>query len=59
MTHSFAGVKWLGCSVDHPSPSSAEVKERVQLYLFFPSWAFMAFCMKNFIFTLPLSANLY
>ena len=40
-----------------PTPSSAEV-ERVQLYLYSPSWAFMACCMKNFIFTLPLSANL-
>jgi hypothetical protein len=34
---SFPGVKrpWRG--VDHPPPSSAEVKERVQLYLYSPS----------------------
>jgi len=28
------GIKWLGCSSDHPPPSSAEVKERVELYLY-------------------------
>jgi len=33
----FPGVKWPGCSVDHPPPSSAEVKERVELYLYSPS----------------------
>jgi hypothetical protein len=34
---SFQGVKrpWRG--VDHPPSSSAEVKERVELYLYFPS----------------------
>jgi hypothetical protein len=37
-TGSFRGVKWPGCGVDHPSPSSAEVKERVELYLFSPFW---------------------
>ena len=37
----FAGVKRPGCGVDHPSPSSAEVKKRVELYLYSPcgpSW---------------------
>ena len=33
----FPGGKALGRSVDHPPPSSAEVKERVGLYLYFPS----------------------
>jgi len=28
---------WLGRGVDHPSPSSVEVKERVELYLYFSS----------------------
>jgi hypothetical protein len=28
------GVKWPGCVVDHPPPSSAKVKERVELYLY-------------------------
>jgi hypothetical protein len=27
------GVERLECAVDHPPPSSAEVKERVELYL--------------------------
>jgi hypothetical protein len=34
---SFPGVKWPGRGVDHPTPFSAEVKERVELYLYFPS----------------------
>ena len=32
-----AGVKRPGLGVDHPSPSSAEVIERVELYLHFLS----------------------
>jgi hypothetical protein len=31
------GVKWLGCEADHSSPSSAEVKECVELYLHSPN----------------------
>jgi len=40
-TRSFTGVKQLGHGVDNPPPSSAEVKERVELYLYSPfgsSW---------------------
>jgi len=40
-TGSFPGVKWPGHGVDHPPPSSAAVKERVELYLRSPfglSW---------------------
>jgi len=40
-TSFFPGVKWLGHATDHPFPSSAEVKERMELYLyspFGPSW---------------------
>jgi hypothetical protein len=40
-TGSFPGVKWPGRGVDNTFPSSAEVKERVELYLyspFGPSW---------------------
>jgi len=33
-TGSFLGVKWLGRGIDHPPLSSAEVKERVEPYLF-------------------------
>ena len=36
-TGSFPGVKRPGRCVDHPHPSSAEVKERVEVYLYFPS----------------------
>jgi hypothetical protein len=36
-TGSFSGVKRPGRGVDHPPPSSAEVKERVKLYLYSPS----------------------
>ena len=34
---SFPGVSRPGRGVDHPSPSSAEVMERVELYLCFPT----------------------
>ena len=34
---SFLRVKRLGCGIDHPPPSSAKVKERVELYLSSPS----------------------
>ena len=33
-TGSFPGVKRPGRGDDHPSPSSSEVKKRVQLYLY-------------------------
>jgi len=36
-TRSFPGVKQLGCGIDHPSSLSAEVKERVDLYFYYPS----------------------
>jgi len=35
-TGSFPGVKRPGRGVDHPLPSSAEVKEGVELYLYSP-----------------------
>ena len=41
-TGSFPGVKRPGRGVDHPPPSSAEVKGRVELYIYSPSgpsWA--------------------
>jgi hypothetical protein len=31
------GVKWSGCEADHSPPSSAEVKEKVELYLHYPN----------------------
>jgi len=36
-TLSFPGVKRPGHGVYHPPPSSADVKERVELYLYSPS----------------------
>jgi hypothetical protein len=36
-TGSFQWVKRPGRDVEHPPPSSAEVKERVELYLYSPS----------------------
>jgi len=36
-TRSFLGLKQLGCGVHHPPPSSAEVKERVELHFYSPS----------------------
>jgi len=35
-TGSFLGVKQPGHGADHPPPSSVEVKERVELYLYSP-----------------------
>jgi len=46
-TRSFPGLKRPGRGVDHPPTSSAEVKERIELYL----WAFVAFSGVNFTFT--------
>jgi hypothetical protein len=34
---SILGVKWPGCGIDHPPPSSAKIKERIDLYLYSPS----------------------
>jgi len=43
-TGSFPGVNLPGRGVYHPPPPSAEVKERVELYLyspFGPSWPYL------------------
>ena len=40
-TGSYPALKQPGCGIDHPPPSSAEIKERVELYLyshFVSSW---------------------
>jgi hypothetical protein len=47
-TGSFPGVKRPGRGVDNPLPSSTEVKERVELYLYSPfgtSWAVMGWTL--------------
>jgi len=51
-TGSFLGVQQLGYDTDHPPLSSAKVKERVELYLYFPLWAFVASSSVNFTFYL-------
>ena len=50
-TGSFPGAKRPGRGVDHTHPSSAEVKERVELYLYSPLWAFVACSRVKFTFT--------
>jgi hypothetical protein len=35
----------------HPSPSSSEIKERVEVYFCFLLWDFVACSMANFTFT--------
>jgi hypothetical protein len=36
-TGSFPGVKRPGCGIDHPPPSSTEVKQTVEPYVYSPS----------------------
>jgi len=50
-TGSFPGVKRPGRGIDHPPPSSAEVKERVGLYLYSPSrpsWPVLGWTLYTF-----------
>jgi hypothetical protein len=53
-TESFSGAKRPGCGVDHQPPSSAEVEEKVELYLFSVCGLFVACSRVNFIFTFYL-----
>ena len=55
-TGSFPGVKRPGRGVDHPPTSSAEVKERVELYLYSPSVPSWPVLGRTLI--LPLTPNL-
>jgi hypothetical protein len=48
---SLQGLKLPGRGVDHPPPSIAVVKEREELYIYFPFWAFVACSGVNFILT--------
>ena len=53
-TVSFPGVKRPGSGVDHPTPSSNEVKERVELYLYppsGPSWPVLGWALPLLYFT--------
>ena len=50
---SLPGVKRPGRGVDHPPPFSAEVKERVELYPYFPSgpsWPFLGWTLPFTLF---------
>jgi hypothetical protein len=48
----FLGVKRSGRGVDHPPPSSTEVKESIEPYLYSPLSDFMACSRVKFIFSL-------
>jgi hypothetical protein len=48
-TGSFPGLKRQGRGVDYLLSSGAEVKERIELYLY-SLWAFVACSMVNFTF---------
>jgi len=50
-------LKQPGCGADHPSPSSAEVKERVKLYIYSASGP-LCLPRVNFTFTKPFSARI-
>ena len=58
-TGSFPGMKLSRRDVDHTSPSSAEVKERVQPYLYTPLWVFTAPSRVIFMFTFLLMSKFY
>ena len=55
----FTGGKAAGRGVSQPPPGSGEVKERVELYLCFPLWAFVVCSRVNFTFTLTLALRYY
>jgi hypothetical protein len=49
-TRSLPGIKRPGCGVDRPPPSSAEVKESVELYLYSSSGPLWPVLRVNFTF---------
>ena len=52
---SFPGVKRPGSGVNHPHPPSAEVKERVELYIYSPSGP--SWCVLGRTLPLPVKFN--
>ena len=50
-TGSFLGVKRPGRGADHPPPSSVGVKERVELYMCSPLWAFVDCCRELAVYS--------
>jgi len=55
-TGSLLEVKRLRHGIDHPTPSSAEVKERVELYLYSPSGP--SWPVRGWTLHLPLQYNI-
>ena len=53
----FQGVKRPGSAVDHPPPSSAEVKEKIELC--FSLWIFMYCCKVNSTFFFNVLSSSY
>ena len=51
---SFPGVKRPGRGVHHPPPSSTEVKERVELYVYTPCWPLWSFLARTLLLYLPV-----
>ena len=47
----FLGVKGPGHGIDLPNPSSAKVKERIELHIFSPFWGFVDHFRVNINFT--------
>jgi hypothetical protein len=43
----FPGIKWSGNGPDHPLPSSAEVKEIIELYIYSSLWTFLSCSRMN------------
>jgi hypothetical protein len=57
-TGSFLGVKWPERGVDHPHPSSAEVKEIIGLYLYSLNGPSVACSRANFNFKWEIHVRL-
>jgi hypothetical protein len=55
----FPRVKQPGRGVVHPPPCSAEVKERVELYIYSAPWIIMASLVLRLTFTLPRVMRVY
>jgi len=51
----FMAIKLSGHGINHPPPPSNKVKERVQLYLYSPLWAFV-YCSRVNLLTFLLQA---
>jgi hypothetical protein len=54
---SFPGIKRPGRGVNHPPPSSAEVEERIEIYIYSLLWVFMACSRVNFTFTFVIDVS--